>query len=53
MVMPEGTSGNQPRPGLLVLDASDLGPDAARHEFLLTLQKIRDGGLRCVPLSRL
>ncbi len=43
MVMPERTSGDQPRPGLLVLDASDLGPDAARDQFLLTLQKIRDG----------
>ncbi len=53
MVMPERTSGDRPHTGLLILDASNLGPEAARGQFLQTLQKIRHGGFRCVPLSRL
>lgn len=53
LVMPEWAGSGGSRAGLLVLNASDLGPEAARHQFLRTLQKVRHGGFRCVTLSRL
>lgn len=53
LVMPEWVGSGRVRAGLLVLNASDLGPDAARDQFLRTLQKVRHGGFRCVTLPRL
>lgn len=53
LVMPERTGQGSPHPGLLVVDASDLGPEAARSELAQTLREIREKALECVPLAEL
>lgn len=52
LVMPE-TSQGDPHPGLLIIDTSGLGPEAARLRFMLALQDIQDKDLKCVPLAEL
>jgi hypothetical protein len=52
LVMPETGSGG-PRPGLLVVDASGLAPEAAQLKFARALQDIQNEDLRCVPLAEL
>ena len=53
LVMPERTPGGSPGPGLFIVDASDLGPGAARSTFIHAVRAIHREGLKCVPLARL
>jgi processive 1,2-diacylglycerol beta-glucosyltransferase len=53
LVMPERTAGRSTGPGLLIVDASHLGPRAARSKFMQTVQAIHHEGLECVPLAQL
>jgi hypothetical protein len=53
LVMPERTAGRSPGPGLFIVDASHLGPRAARSKFMQTVQAIHHEGLECVPLAQL
>jgi hypothetical protein len=53
LVMPERPAGRSPGPGLFILDASHLGPGAARSKFTQTVKAIHQRGLECVPLAQL
>jgi hypothetical protein len=53
LVMPERANGRSPGPGLLIVDASHLGPGAARSKLAQTVQAIHHEGLECVPLAQL
>ena len=52
LVMPGETQG-APSPGLMLVDTSGLGPEAARHKLARALREIRDRDLECVPLAEL
>ncbi len=41
------------RPGLLIVDASGLVPDAMRHRLEHALREVRHEGLGCVPPAQL
>jgi hypothetical protein len=53
LVMPERAAGGRPASGLFIVDASHLGPRAARSKFMHTVQAIHHEGLKCVPLDQL
>jgi hypothetical protein len=53
LAMPERTAGRSPGPGLFIVDASHLGPGAARSKFTQVVRAIHREGLQCVPLSQL
>jgi hypothetical protein len=51
--MAEQTGQGEPRPGLLIVEASNLSPEQARLQLEQALQEIDRKGLRCVPLAEL
>ena len=53
LVMPEWSDQGGPRPGLLIVDASNLSPKAAQLRLKQALQEIDHKDLRCVPLAEL
>jgi UDP-N-acetylglucosamine:LPS N-acetylglucosamine transferase len=53
LVMAEQAERGRPRPGLLVVEASGLGPEASQSRLIQALWEIRREGLECVPLARL
>jgi UDP-N-acetylglucosamine:LPS N-acetylglucosamine transferase len=53
LVMAEQTSQGEPKPGLLIVEASNLSPEQARLQLEQALQEIGHKGLRCVPLAEL
>lgn len=53
LVMAERDHADGPRPGLIVVDSSGLGPKAAQARLARTLRDIRQKGLQCVPPDRL
>lgn len=52
-VLSERPGRGAPYPGLLVVDASGLGPEAARQKLGRALRKIHEENLKCVPLAEL
>lgn len=53
LVMAERDYPDGPRPGLIVVDSSGLGPEATQEQLARTLREIHDKGLQCVPPDRL
>jgi len=53
LVMAEQAERGRPRPGLLVVEASGLGPEASQSQLIQALSEIRREGLECVSLARL
>jgi hypothetical protein len=53
LVMPERAAEGSPAPGLFMVDASHLGPGAARSNFTRAVRTIHHEGLECVPLAQL
>jgi hypothetical protein len=53
LVMAEQAERGRPRPGLLVVEASGLGPEVSQSRLMQELSEIRREGLECVSLARL